>query len=94
MHRSSILLFALALTTLNACPAAGAGSPLWGRLEPGPYAVGFRQIERFDHSRLYRLPVDLTGQAVEGERSRPLRISIWYPAEPDPHPPLTLGEYI
>lgn len=94
MHRSAILLIVLAFTTLNACPAAGAGSPLWGRLEPGPYAVGFRQIEHFDHSRLYRLPVDLTGRAVEGERSRPLRISIWYPAEPDARPPLTLGEYI
>ena len=84
------VLFALALATA----ARAAGSPLWGQLDPGPFAVGFRQIERYDHSRLHRLPVDMTGAAVEGERSRPIRISVWYPAEPGDGTPLTLGDYI
>lgn len=91
MHR--ILLSLLAALVL-AAPAMAAGSPLWGQLEPGPYAVGFRQIERYDHSRLFRLPVDMTGAPVEGERSRPIRISVWYPAEPSGQAPLTLGDYV
>lgn len=96
MHvRIPRLLPIVALLALAAAPAmAGTGSPLWGQLEPGPYAVGFRQIERYDHSRLHHLPVDMTGAPVEGERSRPIRISVWYPAEPSDRAPLTLGDYI
>lgn len=94
-HRIALLLLIVAVLAFGAAPAtAGDGSPLWGQLEPGPYAVGFRQIERSDHSRLHRLPVDMTGTAVAGERSRPLRISVWYPAEPGAGAPLTLGDYI
>jgi dienelactone hydrolase len=103
-HRIPLLLFVVAVLGLGAAPAAlatpaapptaGDGSTLWGQLEPGPYAVGFRQIERSDHARLYRLPVDITGAPVPGKRSRPLRISVWYPAEPGAGAPLTLGDYI
>jgi dienelactone hydrolase len=104
--RFRIPLFLSVLASLlgaAAAPAAGAGSPLWGQLVPGPYAVGFRQIERYDHSRAFRPPVDLTGEPVAGERSRPLRISVWYPAEGaegaegppgQDRTPLTLGDYI
>jgi len=91
---SRFLSILAALVFAAAAPAAGAGSPLWGQLAPGPYAVGFRQIERYDHSRVFRPPVDLAGKAVTGERSRPLRISVWYPADPSAEPPLTLGDYI
>jgi hypothetical protein len=72
MHlRIPLLFFVLAALALAAsAPASAAGSPLWGQLEPGPYAVGFRQIERSDHSRLHRLPIDMTGAPVKGERSR------------------------
>lgn len=100
--RSRIPLFFAVLASLtsftlaSAAPAAGADSPLWGRLVPGPYAVGFRQIERYDPSRAFRPPVDLAGEPVAGERSRPLRISVWYPADPAAGAgvPLTLGDYI
>lgn len=84
----------LALTFATAPAMAATGTPLWGQLEPGPYAVGFRQIERYDHSRLHRLPVDMLGTPVEGERARPVRISVWYPAEAGAGTPLTLGDYI
>lgn len=97
MHvRIPRLLPIVALLALAAAApaAAGTGSPLWGQLEPGPYAVGFRQIEGYDHSRLHRLPVDLTGALADGERARPIRISVWYPAEPADRAPLTLGDYI
>lgn len=96
MHvRIPRLLSLAAALALAAAPAmADTGTPLWGQLEPGPFAVGFRQIERYDHSRVFRLPVDMTGAPVEGERSRPIRISVWYPAEPSGKAPLTLGDYI
>jgi pimeloyl-ACP methyl ester carboxylesterase len=53
----------------------GSGAATASRLEPGPFAVGFRLIETEDRSRAVQ--VDSTsGGAVP----RPLRIHLWYPA--------------
>jgi len=89
-------IFALAFV-LSAAPAsAAAGSPLWGPLEPGRYAIGFRQLERYDYSRQYRPARRLDGKPRTGERARPMRISIWYPAGavPPGSQPLTFGDYV
>ena len=75
-------------------PAADrASSPLWGDLEPGPYAVGFRQLARYDASRVHRIGSDLDGRPRAGERSRPMRVSVWYPARPTGRAPLAWGDY-
>jgi hypothetical protein len=52
--------------------------PLWGDLAPGPYAVGFKIIYRRDPSRISfdRPPTSADGN----NRTRPIRISVWYPA--------------
>ncbi len=67
---------------------------LWGNLEPGPHAVGFTQWERSDASRPYRTARDLEGRPRAGERARPIRMSIWYPAMPSDAKPLTFGDYV
>ncbi len=56
--------------------------PQFGDLEPGPYAVGRQIVQTFDYSRTFNTPkFDYKGEFKEGERSRPLTIVIWYPAE-------------
>ncbi|HEX8616189.1 MAG TPA: hypothetical protein VF911_01275 [Thermoanaerobaculia bacterium] len=68
---------------------------LWGELEPGPYTPGFTQWDRYDHSRPYRTPTRLDGKPRTGERARPIRISIWYPAERTANATtLTFGDYV
>jgi hypothetical protein len=69
---------------------------LWDYLEPGPYTVGFRTIEDYDYSRVYLPKRDYFGNPQEGERARPIQISLWYPAETmadKPSPNMVFGEY-
>jgi dienelactone hydrolase len=67
-------------------PAAGAAptARLWGPLEPGPHAVGFRVLAARDETR--RLAG--TGHA------RPIQISVWYPAAVAGSETLTYGDYV
>ena len=67
---------------------------MWGRLDPGPYAVGYRLIDRYDYTRPYWSARDLEGRTRAFERARPMRISVWYPALPSPAPFMTVGDYI
>jgi chlorophyllase-like protein len=67
---------------------------LWGNLEPGPHAVGFQHIERYDASRPYRSAKTLEGTPRSGERARPINLYIWYPAEASNATPLTFGDYV
>jgi dienelactone hydrolase len=48
---------------------------------PGPFKVGFRVVQQYDHTRAYKEDFDLfTGKAVHGERARPIQTLVWYPA--------------
>lgn len=60
--------------------AARATSPLWGDLQPGPYAVGVRTIRAADDTRP-ALPADQQARAIAGAHGRPMQITVWYPAE-------------
>lgn len=70
----SLLLFGFAGTTF------AQASALVVRLEPGPYAVGFRSVNQYDYSRSYKLEYDLEGNPATGEQARPIQTSVWYPA--------------
>jgi dienelactone hydrolase len=65
----------------------------WYGLQPGPYQVGFRTIEQYDRTRTYRAKLDYFGNPLDGERSRPLQICIWYPAAKSDEAPMVYGEY-
>ena len=67
---------------------------LWGNLEAGPHAVGFTQLERYDSSRVHRTARDLAGKPRSGVRSRPIKVSIWYPAVASSAKPMTFGDYV
>jgi len=75
--------------------ACGQTPLLWGNLEPGPYAVGFRNLEKFDYTRTYRSKRDYFGKLLPGESARPIQICVWYPAENfDKSASMALGEYL
>jgi hypothetical protein len=69
-------------------------APLWGGLEPGPYAVGFMASEEYDHARTFQPKRDYFGTVLEGERARPIQICMWYPADaPSDEMPVVLSDY-
>jgi len=78
----NIFLLAIALVTT------------WGQLEKGPYAVGYKVLDRYDYTRPYWTARDLDGKPRTIERARPMRISVWYPAAPSSAPFMKLGDYI
>jgi dienelactone hydrolase len=70
-------------------------TPLWGKLQPGPYSIGFRTVEKFDYSRVFRPKYDYFGTPQTGERTRPVQICIWYPAAESPDATsMVYGEYV
>jgi dienelactone hydrolase len=85
MKKASCVLAGFILTTicvvLNQTSVHGQASPIWKNLEPGPYAVGFRTVEKYDYSRIFRPKKDYFGRPLPGERARPIQICIWYPAK-------------
>jgi hypothetical protein len=66
--------------------ARGAPPPLWGGLDPGPYAVGFKRLDTRDASRA---PLD--GGREPGRR---VRVDVWYPARPSHATPMRYGGYV
>ncbi|HTE53886.1 MAG TPA: hypothetical protein VK698_23685, partial [Kofleriaceae bacterium] len=74
-------------------PVAVAAPATWGGLVPGPYPVGFRQLEVRDPARPFRAARTLDGRARRGDQARPIRISLWYPATAASGEPLTVGDY-
>jgi tetratricopeptide (TPR) repeat protein len=89
------LTFALILCGPALAPGGAAlASAVWGDLEPGPHAVGFMAVEKYDYSRSFEAKKDYFGTSMPGERGRPVQVCIWYPAtiaESDPH--MVYGEY-
>ncbi len=77
-------------------PVSSAELPAqWGSLTPGPYAVGFETVEKYDFSRVYRSKVDYDGDPRDGERARPVQICVWYPATASENAtPMVYGEYV
>ena len=66
--------------------------PVWGRLEPGPHEVGYRVLHELDRSRIWRTAPDSNPPP---ETARPIRISVWYPADvPSGTPTMTLAEFV
>jgi len=61
--------------------------------KPGPDAVGLKVVEQYDFSRSYRSVTDELGKPYQGERARPRRCLIWYPAQKSNGKPMTVGDY-
>ncbi len=97
-RRKSILLaiLVLAVFLIVAAGTAALASPseFWGKLEPGPYGIGFRTVEKYDYSRTFGDKRDYFGNPLPGEKARPIQICTWYPANTsDEDVPITYAEY-
>src|SRR5687767_12365491 len=96
MRRSALIAVAvLNVSRLAAGQVSDTPQPksaLLGNLELGPHAVGFRVVDRIDHSRPYRMPRRPDGSA-RADHGRPMHISVWYPAEASTAPRVSFGGY-
>ena len=86
-------VMSVGLAVMIAASAAGSTAAVWGGLEPGPYAVGFKTIEKYDYSRTFQPAKDYYGNPVEGGKGRPIQVCIWYPAVPTDGPRMVFSEY-
>jgi len=69
---------ALLIALVVAGGAVSQDAPLWGGLEPGPYAVGFRSEWSLDETRRYVVQLPQGGRY---DGPRPILVNLWFPAE-------------
>ena len=80
-------ILALALSISAAGAPSGSDSqpnsspPFWGKLAPGPFAVGFRSLWQLDYSRAYNTVFDDKSVYATGKAPKPILVIMWYPAE-------------
>jgi hypothetical protein len=79
------LVCVVLLAAFGTAAADRPAPPLWGALKPGSYAVGYRVVYAFDHSRSW--------QSAQDKAGRPVRISVWYPAAGNGRP-MRITDYI
>jgi dienelactone hydrolase len=91
-----VSLTTLILTVFGHVSSAKAQSfPLWGNLQPGAYSVGYRTTIVPDRSRIFIPERNYEGKLYAGERSRPLPIQIFYPAQLSPNTArMVYGDYL
>jgi len=64
------------------------------KTQPGPYPVGFRVVDQYDHSRPFRQKIDDLGRATTGGLDRPLQTLIWFPAEATNQERMSVADYL
>jgi dienelactone hydrolase len=98
MHRSSqfaatliTISSGIGLFTATTIATAQANSTFNFKFtdSPGQYAVGFKVVEQYDHSR----PFSLQEGGKPLDEGRPLQTMIWYPAVKSSAPKMKLGEF-
>src|SRR5688500_6085535 len=90
--RRHLALFLLAVVVGLAVPDWSVAQTMPAGLDAGPHAVGFKIISFADPSRptgARRTPGERTG-----DRARPLRVHVWYPAASASGPTFTLVDYL
>jgi tetratricopeptide (TPR) repeat protein len=82
VYKSTIVRHILLILILlfSVSPLMSEAPQAWGSLEAGKYDVGFKTIESYDYSRVFRPKKDYFGDPLEGERARPVVAAVWYPA--------------
>lgn len=74
----AVLIGLVAMTALS--PALAQSPPLWGKLTPGRFPVGFRSEWQLDHSRRYNTTFDDQTKYADVPAPRPILLNVWYPA--------------
>ena len=74
-----IILLAILLTVFHGFSSAQTDKR-WADVKAGNYSVGFKTLLKYDRSRMNKEKTDIEGKPLQGNRFRPVEISIWYPA--------------
>jgi pimeloyl-ACP methyl ester carboxylesterase len=61
--------------------AEAQAPPLWGKLSPGPHAVGYQTSWQLDYSRRYNMTFDDKTTYAPGKAPRPILVNLWHPAK-------------
>ncbi|OOG51283.1 hypothetical protein [Rhodanobacter sp. C01] len=94
MH-SRILVALLALFACFSSTSAVAQTSSFRFLEkPGPYPVGLKVVNQYDHSRSFPSTPKSPGKPSIRDGARPLQTLIWYPALKSQAKPMTVGDYV
>ena len=91
MH-SSVVLGALCICS-GSVFAAPQTSPFRFLQPPGPYSVGLKVVDQYDHSRRYPASLKGLSKSSVGKDARPLQTLIWYPSLENSAKPMTVGDY-
>ena len=76
-------------------PQSPAVPTLWGSLQAGSHAVGFRTIFRYDSARTWKSTRRYDGVFTPDLRGRPIQINVWYPASsPQFAARMHFGDYV
>jgi tetratricopeptide (TPR) repeat protein len=78
----TIYPFAMAGLLVLGRVASAESPPLWGKLAPGPYPVGFTTGWQLDYARRFDMTFDDKTVYATGKAPRPILINKWYPAGP------------
>ncbi len=90
----AVVMMAAALVALEASPAAGQESLLWGSLKPGAHAVGYRMLYQLDETRQYDPEFTTDPAEQPAHQPRPILICIWYPAQKTSAKPMEYRQYL
>jgi tetratricopeptide (TPR) repeat protein len=93
MRKILIILFWIIFTLTQ--QSFSDSYPLWGKLKPGPNAVGLKVKPQYDYSRTFRAKKNFEGKPQAGPRARPIQTLIWYPAKKSSNSkPMNYEEYV
>jgi predicted dienelactone hydrolase len=90
--KSLILVVGLLTTLFNASSLLARTSSFKFLNSPGPYSVGLKVLDQYDHSRTF--PCALEGKSQKEDCTRPLQTLIWYPSRENTATPMTVGDYV
>jgi hypothetical protein len=82
------VLCGLAVALLSAGVVRASETRVLGTLAAGPFTPGFKLVETSDASRSFPVPGE------PGAAARPMRIYLWYPAQPTAAAPMKFDDYV
>lgn len=94
MFLRSTWIVALGLFACFSSTSALAQTTSFQFLEkPGPYPVGLKVVNQYDHSRTFPSSSKGSGKPSTKDDPRPLQTLIWYPSVRSIGKPMTVGDY-
>jgi pimeloyl-ACP methyl ester carboxylesterase len=73
--------------------ASAQASSFTFQQQPGPYPVGLKVIDQYDHSRSFPESLSQSSPPSSENAGRPLQTLVWYPSEKTASPAMTVGDY-